>query len=229
MAAIFQCTNPLCGQEVSVPEGATQVVCRHCKTLHFTADLNLSESSGTSASNAFDDLDSDYDIGSSEFDLSLLPEAEDIGLSNEDRMASEENDPVIPGGEVRTSPNKNVTESNATEVETNEAVAYLRKENGDYLAVKPGKNVIGRSNADLLISDNTVSRRHCVIEVTGEGNDREFVIYDIGHVEEKPSTNGVYLSGRTLRLQDYERLPLKDGTTLEIGAVQLVFYKENDG
>ncbi len=225
MAAIFQCTNPLCGKQVSVPEGATQVTCKHCQTLHFTADLRLSESPSSEVS---EDFISDYAPDSSEFDLSLLPEADDIDLLYEEQISSEDN-LIIPGGEVRTSPNKNVIEPDLENLESQKAVAYLRKENGDYLAVKQGKNVIGRSNADLIISDSTVSRRHCVIEVTGEGQEREFVIYDIGHVEEKPSTNGVYLSGRTLRLQDYERLPLKDGTTLEIGAVQLVFYMENDG
>ena len=226
MATIFQCTNPLCGEDVSVPEGAIQVMCEHCNTLHFTADLNLSDSESSGSKNVPETDNSDYDLNPSDLDLSMLPQADDVGLSS-DRSEPSEEDFAIPGGEIRTAPNQNTTEQINEEIQPQKAVGYLRTENGDYLALKPGKNVIGRSNTDLILSDSTVSRKHCVIEVTGESEDREFIIYDIGHAEDKPSTNGVFLSGRTLRLQDYERLPLKDGTTLEIGTVQLVFYKEN--
>ncbi|HKL03702.1 MAG TPA: FHA domain-containing protein [Cryomorphaceae bacterium] len=227
MATKFQCTNPLCGESVSVPEGAVQVKCKHCNTLHFTADLNLSESEPIERNDGTDVGNSDYDMSSSDLDLSHLPQADDVGLSDDQYQPSPQEDFAMTGGEIRTAPNQNNTEQLSEQVETKKAAGYLRTENGDYLALKMGKNVIGRSNADLILSDSTVSRKHCVIEVSGEGEEREFIIYDIGHVEDKPSTNGVFLSGRTLRLQDYERLPLKDGTTLEIGTVQLVFYKEN--
>jgi pSer/pThr/pTyr-binding forkhead associated (FHA) protein len=196
--------------------------------LHFTADLNLSESDASKDSSGSPVDSFDMDLSPSDLDLSLLPQADDVGLMQDQSVPSTDQDYVIPGGEVKTSPNQNVTEQINEEVEPEKVVGYLRTDNGDYLSIKHGKNMIGRSNADLVLSDSTVSRKHCVIEVNGEGVEREFIIYDIGHVEEKPSTNGVFLSGRTLRLQDYERLPLKDGTTLEIGAVQLVFYKEND-
>ncbi len=227
MAAKFQCTNPLCGESVSVPEGAVQVKCKHCNTLHFTADLDISESKPMKTDGGAEMDSSDYDISSADLDLSHLPQADDVGLSDDQKQSSSQEDFAMTGGEIRTAPNQNTAEQLSEEVETKKAVGYLRTENGDYLALKPGKNVIGRSNTDLILSDSTVSRKHCVIEVVGEGEDREFIIYDIGHLEDKPSTNGVFLSGRTLRLQDYERLPLKDGTTLEIGTVQLVFYKEN--
>jgi len=195
--------------------------------LHFTADLDVSESDGSMKDDGMSMDSLDMELSPSDLDLSLLPQADDVGLSHDQSVPSTNEDFVIPGGEVKTSPNQNMTEQIQEEPEAPKVVGYLRTDNGDYLSLKPGKNTIGRSNVDLVLSDSTVSRKHCVIEVNGEGDEMEFIIYDIGHLEDKPSTNGVFLSGRTLRLQDYERLPLKDGTTLEIGAVQLVFYKEN--
>lgn len=227
MATIIQCTNPLCGKSITIPEGAAQVVCKNCETLHFTADLDISESDGSMNDDGMSMDSLDMELSPSDLDLSLLPQADDVGLPHDQSVPSTNEDFVIPGGEVKTSPNQNMTEQIQEEPEAPKVVGYLRTDNGDYLSLKPGKNTIGRSNVDLVLSDSTVSRKHCVIEVNGEGDEMEFIIYDIGHLEDKPSTNGVFLSGRTLRLQDYERLPLKDGTTLEIGAVQLVFYKEN--
>lgn len=228
MAKIYQCTNPLCGEDISVPEGAVQIECKHCNTLHFTSDLVPTNDGKSSFENNPVGIDPDLELDSSEFDLSMLPLAEeDESLEQERVSVADDDNYSIPGGEEKTSPNRNFEEEMPTETETKTAVGYLRTENGDYLSLKPGKNVIGRSSTDLILADKTVSRKHCVIEVTGEGDNMEFIIYDIGHVEDKASTNGVFLSGRTLRLQDYERLPLKDGTTLEIGTVQLVFYKEH--
>ena len=99
---------------------------------------------------------------------------------------------------------------------------YLITDAGEQLRLKEGKNVIGRKNADLIIDDRTVSRRHCVIEVVlNSAGTKEYTIYDIGHIEGTPSTNGVLISGRSLRLQDYERIPISNGTSIQIGNVRL--------
>ena len=102
-------------------------------------------------------------------------------------------------------------------------ICYLQTDAGDKIPLKEGLNVIGRKHADILISDHTISRRHCVIEVS-KTDDRgyDYHIYDIGHIEDKPSTNGVFLSGRSLRLQDYERISIRPGAAIRLG--QFVMY-----
>lgn len=71
--------------------------------------------------------------------------------------------------------------------------------------------VIGRDDGvDILVEDVRVSRRHAVIERTGEG----LTLADAG------STNGTWLNGRRLT----EPAELHDGDRIRLGGVELRFY-----
>jgi predicted Zn finger-like uncharacterized protein len=70
--------------------------------------------------------------------------------------------------------------------------------------------VIGRANADILLSDAECSRQHAAIEVAEE---RAFLI-DLG------STNGTYVGERAI--QEY---PLESRTEFDVGASTLMFLR----
>lgn len=89
-----------------------------------------------------------------------------------------------------------------------------------------GRNTIGRQKADIIINDPSVSRIHCVVEVTADARDSKvfhYLIWDVGHETGTPSTNGVFLSHRSLRLSNTERIPLSDGIVILLGVVRLLF------
>jgi hypothetical protein len=78
--------------------------------------------------------------------------------------------------------------------------------------------VLGRSEkqADIVIPDDSVSKRHCLFEVKAGG----VAVIDCG------STNGTKVDGRALR--PGEPCPLRGGETLEIGNFS-VLYESADG
>lgn len=76
-------------------------------------------------------------------------------------------------------------------------------------ALGAGENLIGRENADVLLSHNTVSRAHARIIVT----DDAAVIEDLG------SKNGTFVDGR--RLTEGAIAPLADACEITIGSVVL--------
>jgi len=76
-------------------------------------------------------------------------------------------------------------------------------------ALKEGENSVGREDADVLLSDKTVSRRHACLWVE---NGRVWV-EDIG------STNGTQVAGQPLPTG--ERRELKDGDEVRFGGVRM--------
>ena len=197
MPSRITCENPSCGTVIDVPIGAVQVVCPQCNTWHFP------DSSGSN------DYNNNEPVS--------LPEMPPLSGSGQ-----EYGEPIIP------LPSISDLEASAPEPKRGASrqvgtIGYLLTPDGSKLLLRQGKNVIGRKNADLIINDMTVSRRHCVIEVNmrqGQGG-WDFTIYDIGHLEGTPSTNGVFISGRSLRLQDYERISIVHDSNIQLGNVTL--------
>lgn len=71
--------------------------------------------------------------------------------------------------------------------------------------LRPGQNTVGRENADVLLSHNTVSRRHAVVIVEVAGV----------FVEDAGSTNGTTVDGRKIGPGD--KVQLKNGSELVFG------------
>ncbi|MGB9619785.1 MAG: FHA domain-containing protein, partial [Armatimonadota bacterium] len=78
-------------------------------------------------------------------------------------------------------------------------------------ALKPGENTVGRADADVLLSHNTVSRKHAVITV----EDGKVYLEDVG------STNGTTVAGR--KLEPGEKAELTDGVEVVFGSQALIF------
>lgn len=202
MSSSLKCTNPACQTFITVPEGALQVICPSCNTWHFpTAE---EQSTGVYPS----------PTGSNSYEI---PPAPQESAPANPQAASPVVDAYLPPNAIPHS-----TES-AAQTNQQEAAAYLLTNTGERLILKVGKNIIGRKNTDLVIDDRTVSRRHCVIEIINKSAGiPEFFIYDIGLIDGTSSTNGVFISGRSLRLQDYERIPIGPETSIRMGMVNLV-------
>jgi Protein of unknown function (DUF3662)/FHA domain len=85
--------------------------------------------------------------------------------------------------------------------------------NGKRLRVPPGGALIGRSReADIVLDDSNVSRRHAEISPSGQN----WLIQDLG------STNGVRVNGRTVDGPH----PLESGDRIELGTVSVTFEVE---
>ena len=80
---------------------------------------------------------------------------------------------------------------------------------GEIYPVDKSLMIIGRGDdADVVISDSSISRRHAKIERTGD----EYVVVDLG------STNGVLVSGKKTKEKK-----LKDGDKIQLGRVVMRF------
>lgn len=77
-----------------------------------------------------------------------------------------------------------------------------------------GTSVLGRRDADILLDDQLVSRRHAKIDCTAES----CVITDT------KSSNGTKVNG--IRLKEYDPHPLNSGDVIEIGAFTLIYELE---
>ena len=73
-------------------------------------------------------------------------------------------------------------------------------------SLKPGENIVGRENVDVILADNTVSRRHAKITVE---NSKVFL-------EDMGSTNGTKIDG--VRLAAGEKTEVSDGSELSFGS-----------
>jgi pSer/pThr/pTyr-binding forkhead associated (FHA) protein len=81
---------------------------------------------------------------------------------------------------------------------------------GAMFALPPGTTTVGRGReADIVLDDSTVSRRHTELRRTG----REVVLRDTG------SLNGTYVNG-----QPCDEAVLSDGDLISIGTFRLVFW-----
>jgi hypothetical protein len=84
---------------------------------------------------------------------------------------------------------------------------------GKRLVVPPGGALIGRSrDADIVLDDSNVSRRHAEISPSGQS----WLIQDLG------STNGVRVNGRQVDGPH----PLESGDRIELGTVSVTFEVE---
>lgn len=207
MTKTIKCTNPSCESLIPVPEGAMQVICPTCNTWHFPSP---------------EEAKSDYPEPSTNNAYGLPPVLENPALNEQMDMPPP---PPITDPYQQQAPPANeqhkISDTPANDRST--ALGYLITNTGERMRLKEGKNIIGRKGTDLIIDDRTVSRKHCVIEISpNNAGHWEYTIFDIGHIEGSPSTNGVFVSGRSLRLQDYERIPIRNGTSLRIGMVELV-------
>lgn len=86
------------------------------------------------------------------------------------------------------------------------------KVNGNALARVEAGQVLGRSslNADYVISEESVSRRHALLRVAGN----ELTVEDMG------SYNGTFVDG--VRLETGQACPVRDGAEIALGDVDLV-------
>lgn len=80
---------------------------------------------------------------------------------------------------------------------------------GNVYTLRPGVNTVGRLNADVLLSDPSVSRSHARILV----QDGSVTIEDMG------STNGTFVNGQRLTRQ--VPVPLSDGAEITFGGTKL--------
>jgi FHA domain len=84
--------------------------------------------------------------------------------------------------------------------------------------LREGKNIIGRKNCDVVIPDTTISRRHCIIEIRKDSRGNwQCLLYDIGYLEGTESTNGVFVDGRSQRLNNREQHIFHIGDRSQIG------------
>lgn len=98
------------------------------------------------------------------------------------------------------------------EVPEAEQIGVLVTQDGTReFALHPGENTVGRQDSDILLTHNTVSRKHALITAT-EG---KVYIEDVG------STNGTFVNGH--KLEPGERLELADGAEVVFGNQVLIF------
>ena len=211
----IQCTNPNCNAQIPVPDGAMQVICPECSTWHFPdpGDFQASQQDTPQQYGqeppGYDQQSPGYGQQSGDQDLGIPPY-----ISYESQPDEEMNKTADVQADEVTS--------------ARDTPGYLVSSEGTRYALKLGKNTIGRRDTDLVLGDKTVSRRHCVVEVTPDPDEGEwsYVLYDIGQIEGKGSTNGVFITGRSLRLQNHERIQIYNGTTIQVGKVTLTLQFE---
>lgn len=91
-------------------------------------------------------------------------------------------------------------------------IIFIGKDSGRRFRLERGFMTIGRaSNADIRISDNSISRIHCVIEWMG----------DTIVIEDKGSTNGLIVDGRSIK-----RAIVSPGVPIQVGqSMMKIEYK----
>ncbi|ROR72908.1 FhaA domain-containing protein [Bogoriella caseilytica] len=113
---------------------------------------------------------------------------------------------------VRSSTKKGAV-APATSAKTSERHPIIDVEGERYLLTGP-VTVIGRgSEADVVVDDSGVSRKHLRIEVTGDG----VIARDLG------STNGSFVEGHRV-----DAATLVDGNTVTIGRTRILFWAGGD-
>jgi hypothetical protein len=98
-----------------------------------------------------------------------------------------------------------------SEARANRAGRAIVVVDGKRMLVGPGGATLGRSReADIVIDDSNVSRRHAEVRPGPQG----WTVADLG------STNGVRVNGRSVGAQPH---PLADGDRVELGTLQVTF------
>lgn len=97
------------------------------------------------------------------------------------------------------------------------AKAFLIIE-GKEIPITAEEFVIGRKEGDLIVPNPYVSHIHCKIYLEEAG----------AFIEDLGSTNGTFVNGE--EIERGEKIPLEDGTLIEIGGTKLVFrFAGEDG
>ncbi|HEY3268917.1 MAG TPA: FHA domain-containing protein [Armatimonadota bacterium] len=89
------------------------------------------------------------------------------------------------------------------------ATGWMLEADGISHPLRAGENVVGRLNADVFLSDPSISRRHAVITV-GDGK---------ATVRDEGSSNGTRVAAH--RLEPGVEMPLAPGETVQFGLVKL--------
>lgn len=195
------CTNPDCDSVVPIALDAEYAVCPSCNAWHFISDDDRREAGGLPA------------MESPDAPLPFSPEPE--GAAQAGLPAYE----LYPSSFGHTEAGKFV---NTQEINSTSPGAVVL-ETGERFPLKEGMNIIGRSNCDITIPERSVSRRHCIVEVIpkAEAEGWDYFLFDIGHIEATASSNGVFVAGRSLRLHNYERIPIRKGMEIQLGRIKL--------
>lgn len=94
------------------------------------------------------------------------------------------------------------------------------------LSLKEGDNIIGRRCVGTVINqpiesgDMSMDRRHCIINVAY--NKKGELIHTL---RDAPSLTGTFLMNELL--QEKDKIRIKDGDIITVGATTLIFHKEN--
>jgi pSer/pThr/pTyr-binding forkhead associated (FHA) protein len=73
----------------------------------------------------------------------------------------------------------------------------------------------------LVFNDLTVSRTHAYLFVVYEEKEVKVEICDASHKGGRGSANGVFISGRSQRLESHEKIRLRDGSSITLGKCKL--------
>ena len=214
----IQCTNPTCKTIIPVPPGNSYVVCPVCNTWHFPSDFE-NNSPGMDAPPAPPSYPPSYPAMGD-----YLPPAAPPPLVSPELPSSNPYPNYQSDGNYLPNQDPTFHRPAAAEKQAAQLPGWLLLPEGKRLQLMPGINIIGRKCGELSIDDPTVSRRHCVLEVSPAPTSAGFtyLLYDIGALDGNSSTNGVFITGRSLRLQNNEKLTVQNGTIIKLGTVRVV-------
>lgn len=195
------CTNPNCQATIKVSPEESVTTCPACGTWHFLEPQNAQ----TPPPEETPDADEAY------YTPAASPETNEQPSSNI---------PIFQPYDLDTGKTEHTVSKTVAE---NVRLGYLITEEGKRFPLQEGRNTIGRKDCDIIIEDQTVSRRHCIIEAERIPSTAGwmYAVYDIGHAEANASANGVFVSGRTQRLRNHERIPIGQGTIIQLGNIRL--------
>lgn len=235
MSKSIICTNPNCSATIDVPDKQETIVCQECNTWLMVSMAESADGNNSEASQS-----QDPQSGTPDFpDMSEpaqtpepppnpnFPQSDPIHPPSIDQPLDSPSNQVLPPNlsyqeADQHGPGMNSPSDSEEKTQATPELGYLNTMTGERLKLKPGKNTVGRRETDLVINDRTISRKHCVVEVVlNEIGAYDYYVYDIGHDTGHSSTNGVYISGRSQRLEDYERIKLYNGAMVTLGTVQL--------
>lgn len=231
------CTNLQCRAIIHVLPGLSMVICPQCGQWVETDDaVQAPEMPRQSQPQAFPD----YDLPPSYSDApSSFPSASESPAPSGPSGYFPPASPPGPFGGYGAPPSQDMSAGLLSDPLPEQREEELRPlatgklilPDGRALPLELGRHTIGRQRSDILINDPSVSRQHCVIEVSPDPRAPgtfQYLIWDVGHDTGTASTNGVFLSHRSLRLQNHECIPLADGTVITLGTVRLLFQIERN-
>ena len=213
------CINSDCGESFSVPSGTQAGVCPHCNTWQPVTASSPSDQVGPSSiPPGFGGPSSGIDAGPGPGPISGGPGPGDGGGPGGSSLEN-------PGGasqwiSVTLSKPGTKTEK-PTAPQGSDVVATLESDLGEVYPIHLGEASMGRSGTDLVFNDLTVSRTHAYLFVVYEEKEVKVEICDASHKGGRGSANGVFISGRSQRLESHEKIRLRDGSSITLGKCKL--------